>query len=261
MRPTFWMLCTLLALAPLAFGAEEGGRTQWKLSSVSWVQRVPAEAGAPPNAHPVRFSAADLQAFLAPVLTVEDGKELPLFAKEELQDLASALSAALALAQPGEDLILLSTAKRGGGFLETPTGLTARLFMAGLGLNLIVHDTRLPFMDRYLVDKTLPTFAYGSRTKASAAVLRAPETKNRRGDWLAIPLSFAIAPPVAAAPAASPAPAPPAKPAPEPALAPRDAAFYEAQTLRLKALKRLRDEHLLSEAEYTDKREAILKTL
>ena len=41
----------------------------------------------------------------------------------------------------------------------------------------------------------------------------------------------------------------------------RDAAFYEAQTQRLKALKRMRDEGVLSDAEYTAKRDAILKTL
>ena len=41
----------------------------------------------------------------------------------------------------------------------------------------------------------------------------------------------------------------------------RDMAFYEAQAQRLKALKKLREENLLSEAEYQDKRDAILKTL
>jgi hypothetical protein len=58
-------------------------------------------------------------------------------------------------------------------------------------------------------------------------------------------------------PAATPAPVPAAAPAPPV----RDAAFYAAQTERLRALKKLRDEHLITEAEYQAKREAILKTL
>jgi len=56
-------------------------------------------------------------------------------------------------------------------------------------------------------------------------------------------------------------PAPPSATTPEPPPGPRDAAFYEAQTQRLKALKKMRDENLLTEAEYQQKREAILKTL
>jgi hypothetical protein len=49
--------------------------------------------------------------------------------------------------------------------------------------------------------------------------------------------------------------------APEAQAGKRDAAFFEAQTQRLKALKRLREEDLLSELEYQKMREAILKTL
>lgn len=49
--------------------------------------------------------------------------------------------------------------------------------------------------------------------------------------------------------------------APEAPTGPKDATFYAAQSQRLKALKQMRDEGLLSEAEYQQKREAILKTL
>jgi len=254
MRSKSWMLCPLLlALAPVALPAAPGGQTQWKLSKVGWVQRVPAEPGAPANAQPAALSADALLAILGPVRAQVAGEDLPLFAKDELKALAKALSEALALATPGEDLLLLSTFKRGGGLLETPVGLTARLFVGDGGLNLIVHDARLPFMDRYLADGTLPTFAYGSRTLAAPADLQAPGARRQRSDWLALPLTAAPtpAPVVAAVPA----------PRPEPLPAVRDAAFYEAQTQRLKALKRMRDEGVLSDAEYTEKRDAILKTL
>jgi hypothetical protein len=140
-------------------------------------------------------------------------------------------------------------------------------------LNLIVHDARLAVLDRYYADRTLPKFQYGSRQTASSESLQAPGATNLRRDWLALPLATAVAttPATAPAPAAAattPVAAPPTAPAVVPATAPaptpagtRDAAFYEAQAQRLKALKKLREENLLTEAEYQEKREAILKTL
>ncbi|MDP1830443.1 MAG: hypothetical protein Q8K67_00145 [Geothrix sp.] len=254
------MLATLLALAPGVSRAAEPGQTQWKLANFTWVKRVPAEPGAPANAHPATLSEEALVAALGPVLTAEEGQDVPLFAKEELKRLTKALREALALAQPGEDVILLSTFKRGGGFMEMPLGLTARLFVRDGALNLIVHDARLPFMDRYSADRTLPAFAYGSRTAGSGGTIQAPGATGLRGDWLALPLAAAPAPAPAQIPALAQPPAP-ALPAPGAPATLRDAAFYEAQAQRLKALKRLRDENLLSEAEYQEKREAILKTL
>jgi hypothetical protein len=263
MRHAGWMLSTMLLLAPALQGAG-AGQTQWKLGSFTWVKRVPAEPGAPANAHPAALPEAALQAMLAPIQVKDDGKDVPLFGKDDLKDLPKALSEALALVQPGEDLVLVSTNKHGSGlragFLERATGLTARLFVRDGALNLIVHDARLDFLDRYLIDNLQPTFAYGSRKTASAEVLQAPQATRLRADWLAFPLVAAPVPaPAATAPVV--APAAPLKAAPEPAPVARDSAFFEAQTRRLKVLKQLREENLISEAEYQEKREAILKTL
>jgi len=269
MRHRGWLLGTsLAALAPVAILASEPDQTQWRLNNFTWLKLVPAEAGAPANAHPATLSDEALVAALGPVQASVEGQSIPLFAKDELKGLARPLREALALARPGDDLILLSTYKRGGGFMEMAVGLTARLFVADGALNLIVQDARLNFMDRYSADRTLPTFVYGSRTAASGATLAAPQATRRRADWLSFPLTPAPAP--AVAPAATPTPAPavppvaaPPKPAvaPAPAPATKDEAFYEAQAQRLRALKKLRDENLISEAEYQEKREAILKTL
>ncbi len=260
----------LLALTPSAGRAAEPGQTQWKLTNFTWLKRVPAEAGAPANTHPAALAADTLQAMLEPVQATVEGQAIPLFAKDELKALAKPLAEALALAQPGEDLILLSTHKRGGSFMEMAVGLTARLFVRDGALHLIVQDARLGFMDRYAADRTLPAFVYGSRTAASSASLQAPGATQPRADWLALPLLAApalpaapavvAAPRVAAVPALATPPSPKA-PAPEPPAAPRDAAFYEAQTQRLKALKKMRDEGVLTEAEFQAKREAILRTL
>ncbi|HEX7554800.1 MAG TPA: hypothetical protein VF378_14695 [Geothrix sp.] len=235
-------------------------RTQWKLASFTWVTRVPAEPGAAANAHPANLSDAAITAALGPVLATVDGRSVPLFAKDELAGLIKALREAFSLAKPGEDLVLLSSNKRGGMFLEVAQGITARLFVREGALNLIVHDARLAFLDRFYADNTLPKFEYGSRQTASTQNLQAPGAARQRGDWLALSLTAAPAPAAAVtaavAPPATPTPAAPAAPANT-----RDAAFYEAQTQRLKALKKLRGENLLTEAEYQEKREAILKTL
>ena len=272
MRQLRWMPQIMVLL--LSFGvaasirAAAPDRTQWKLSNFTWVTRVPAEPGAPANAHPVSLSDAAIKAALGPVLATVEGQSVALFAKDELARLLTALREAFALTKPGEDLILLSSHKRGGMFMEVAQGITARLFVRAGALNLIVHDARLAFLDRYYAENTLPKFEYGSRKTASTESLEAPGGTNIRKDWLALPLSAAPAPmaaPTAAAPAASATTAAPAAPVPTAAPAPpantRDAAFYEAQTQRLKALKKLHDENLLTEAEYQEKRDAILKTL
>ena len=193
-------LLALLAAVPVASAAEPG-QTQWKLATFTWVKRVPIEPGVPLNAHPAKLTEEAIVASLGPVLVSVDGQAISLFAKDELVGLAKARREALALAQPDEDLILLSSHRRGGRFLDQPQCLTARLFLRDGALNLVVHDARLDFLDRYSGDHTLPTFAYGSRKEPSGISLQSP------------------------------------------------------------GATRLRDENLLSEAEYQDKRDAIVKAL
>ena len=265
MRHTGWQLSLVALLLGLgtatAARAADNTRTQWQLSSFTWVKRVPAEKGAPANTHPAQFTAAQLRAALAPVQVQVENEQVPLFSKDELTGLGKALVEAFALSQPSEDLILLSTSKRGGLFMEEPLALTARLFMQGNTLNLLVHDARLSFMGRYQAENILPKFEYGSRAQASKIALQGG-AKALRADWLSLPLEEAPAEvaPVVTTPAQAPAPAPAPKAA-EAAPAVKDAAFYETQTQRLKALQRMRDEKVLSEAEYQEKREAILKML
>jgi len=253
-------LALLLILLPgLPTRAADRGQTQWKLNTFTWVKRVPAEAGAPANAHPANVSQAALLQALTAVQTQVEGTTTPLFEKKEAAALAKALQEALELARPDEDLILLSTQRRGNQFMDPSLTVTARLFVREGALNLIARDTRLNFMDRYLVDHTVPEFAYGSRKAAARGALQAEGARQLRPDWLALGLTEP-----AVAPAPIPAVTPMVATAPQvavPVAPKRDEAFYEAQATRLKALKRMRDDNLLSEAEYQEKRDAILKTL
>jgi hypothetical protein len=235
----------MVALAPLALSAADAGQTYWSVGSFTWVKRVPAEAGAAPNAHPAPLSEEAIQALLVNVRTTVQGKSITLFARDELRDLLPALSEALALARPGEDLLLVSSSRRGR--IERAEALTARLFVREGALNLIVHDVRLSFMDQWLEMAVQPNFVYGSRTNASSAELSAPLGTRPRPDWLVLPLVQTTIP--AAAPATPQAPSP------------AEEASYEAKAQRLRTLKRLREENLISETEYQARREAILKAL
>jgi hypothetical protein len=64
--------------------------------------------------------------------------------------------------------------------------------------------------------------------------------------------------PTAAVPSAVPAPAAVPVPVPESAPQARDEAYYEQQQVRLRAITRLHDEKLISDAEFNEKRKEIL---
>ncbi len=249
-------------LTTVALTAAGPSRTQWKLGEHTWVKRVPAEAGAPLNEHPAKIDRVALQQRLGEVRFLADGQENPLFHKDELASLAEPLREALSLASPGEDLTLLSTHKRGGSFLSSAYGITARLFVQGGQLQLLVHDARLDFVDRYRGSQVLPEFHFGARSAASGIILKHPTAIVRRNDWLSLSLVGLVAqePGTVAMPPGLPAPMPP-KATPGASTKPRDAAFFAEQEQRLRALKRMREENLISEEEYQQKRRDVLQGL
>ena len=121
--------------------------------------------------------------------------------------------------------------------------------------------------------RSLAALLHGqSIAAAPAAVPPAPAAAPAAAPPAAPPPAAAVAPvaPLPAAPAAAAAPkalraplaAPTAGPAPQAAPArQRDAAFYEEQEQRLRALKRLRDGGLITEDEYQKKRREVLDQL
>ncbi len=237
----------------------------WDLGTYSWVKRVPREKGAPDNAHPVTVTPETLRALLGGLsFPGEEGPEA-LFEDGELRGLLKALTEAFSVAEPGEDLVLLSSSRRGHGFLSPQLGLTARLFVREGNLHFLVRDARLDFMPQARALGSRPAFTYGARAKAGTVKLTAPQGTLVRPDWVAFPLPVAApaapaAPAPAVAPAAAPTPAPAAAPAPAPTPAPaRSEAWYREREEKLRSLKRLRDENLISEAEYQQKRAEILK--
>lgn len=252
----------------------DSGRKSWRVAEFSEVRLVPSEPGAPANNHPVTLSTNVLRDLLNQVrISGGRGAGEPLFAREELDELVDAMTEALMVAGPREDLVFNSSSRRGGGILTMPYAVTARLFVQGDKLSLIVHDSRFDFFGEYRGSNKLPEFVYGSRAAAGPASIDRAGASRRRADWIEIPLALAASPaapvvmpgaPVApAGPGSAAPPAPVATPAP-PAAAPnrpRDAGFFEEQEQRLAALKRLREKGLITEEEYQQKRAEILKTL
>jgi hypothetical protein len=232
-------------------------RTRWDLGQYAWIRLAPREKGASDNHHPAQVDLDTLVRKLGAVRATTPEGEEALFFPAELAGLKTALAEALALAEPGEDLLLVSGHKRGSGFLGSPLAVTARMFVKDRGLNLIVENTRLELMGRYDPATDWPKIEYGSRTRASKAALACPGALARRPDWLVFALDVPEAPAVAApAPAAAPVPA-----AAAPAVLPAGPVAPASAEERLKALKRLREENLITEPEYQAKRAEILKTL
>lgn len=254
-------------------GAVDPAQRRWRIGEFTAIQLAPKETAAPANEHPQKLHPEGLRQQLTLVRTPVKGAVQPLFSKDELDELVEPLAQALSVAGPGDDVLLLSTARRGEGVLGTPRGITARLFVQGGHLNMLVHDARLDFVNDYIGSRIAPQFDFGSRGRAGTARIESSAAANRRADWLALPLAPAAKPQAAAlgAPAAAPIavvqPAPAAvAPAPaavtvSPANRPRDTAFYEEQAQRLKGIKLLRDQGAISEEEYQQKRREILSSL
>ncbi len=259
------------------FGSSKSGQTDkasapsdrrtWRIGEFTAIQRAERESGAAANQQPATVAPETLRQLLAPVRLVAGKGTVPLFHPDELSDLIEPLAEALSVAAPGDDLLLLSTHRRGEGILRTPTGLTARLFVQGDALNLIVNDARRDFVNAYIGSRIPPTFTFGSRTTPGAVALQDPGATLRRADWVVIPLQRAAAAPVLApAPVVvlpPPVPAPAPQAAPAPAAAPRATAPASADEIeqRLVTLKRLRERGLISEEEYQQKRREILQAL
>ena len=157
--------------------------------------------------------------------------------------------------------------------------LEDRRLMAA-GLQLIVGLAHRPFESQYRATGYLIPFEPGRRAEAvdrSVVITGMPPGAGAaRPDWVTLtpvsipaPAATAAATVVAPVPAAAPAAAAPAAAAPAPAAAApaaaaprqRDAAFFEEQEARLRALKRLRDGGLITEEEFQLKRKQVLDQL
>lgn len=242
------------------------GQRSWPIHEFTAIRLVAREAGAPPNEHPATVETEALRQLLAPLRFAVGSNAQPLFASDELGDLLDPLREAFAAAGANDDLLLLSSSRRGGGVFQPPQAVTARLFVQGGQLQVIVNDARYDFYNDYRGTGRPPQFSFGSRGKSGNVALRSSVGTLPRADWVVLPLTAVPAAqplPAAVAPAAPRAPAAlaPAPTTAAPALRPRDPGFADEVEQRLTTLKRLRDRGLISEEEYQQKRREILQAL
>jgi hypothetical protein len=249
----------------------------WAIHEFTRIELVAREPGAEPNQHPATLQPEGLRQQLAQIQVLGGNGPQPLFGSDELGELVLPLTQALERAGPGDDVLLLSSARRAGALFLSPTAVTARLFVQGGQLQFIVRDTRLEFYDTYRGTHVAPRFGFGSRKAAGGASVQSAAATSTRADWLAIPLQGAAPVNAAAVPAVPTTPAAPAAPAVPAAIAPAavapavaappparkalDAAAAEDIERRLEVLKRLRDKGLINEDEYQQKRKEILQLL
>jgi hypothetical protein len=261
----------LAATAPMAATPAAVARQEWKVSGFTWVKLVPREAGSPPNDHPAAFATANLAVQLGAVQFGSAGGDVPLFAQKELAVILEPLRQAFAAAGPDQDVQLLSTYRREGSVLNPATAATVRLFHQGGALQMIVHDARKDFLGEYYATEKKPAFTFGSRTSPGEVQVHCPGAASQRPDWLRFPdaptaasVPPALVAPAAPVPAAAPAPSAPAlavtaaRPVGHPGWDPAD---FERQEQRLNGLKRLREENLITEEEYQEKRKKVLDEL
>lgn len=229
-----------------------------------------AEPGAPASLHPAVVSTEQLRAALSPLRNAAKDEEL--FSEDELKTLVPALAKALATAQPNQDVAFAVTGRHGGfGPLVPRTVTTGRVFRSADGLQLITGMVWAQFEGQFRATGVRIAFEPGRRAAPVDASVRiaAPNGRNVRSDWVSVLVAPPAAAPVPAAmpapvaPAAAPAavaPAAPAAVAPPPQR-PRDAGFFEEQEQRLRTLKRLHDNGLISDEEYRQKRYEVLQQL
>lgn len=233
-------------------------------------QRSGAEKGAP-NQHPVQLSADAVARALSSVQVVLGKDTVALFEQGEVSRLSRAIAGSFSKATPDQDLVFVSTSrhKELGAYGAKLTN-TGRVFYADGALQLVVG---LQLSDALLGLRpgTSPTRSLdpGKRAKSAERVKIVDSGQSGarlvRNDWIAFRLDAtapaASAAPAALAPAAAPAAAPVAQPAAATAVDPAVQRHFSQQESRLVLLKRMRDQGLITEAEYEAKRAEALKNL
>lgn len=206
------------------------------------------------NLHPQSIAPETLGKALAALRAAGSQGTARLLDADAATNLAQGLSKALAKAGPQQDAVFMITSKPGGGLFGAKLGNSGRAFVDDNGLNLIFGEAHVEFVAPYRATRLERPFDFGSRSQVSKVVLNAADMPQPRKDWIVIiPLTAGRS--IGAVQAVGTA----AGDAAKATVVLRDEQFYAAQEVRLKGLKRLRDQNLISEEEFQSKRTEILK--
>jgi len=251
-------------------------------SSIKWGEwdrmklerRTGKDRGAP-NQQPVKVSeAAIVQALSSIQVDIGKGPE-PLFVDAELKTIAPAISAMLTVARPNEDIYFVSTGEHKRGSFKNQLTNVGRLFYVDGKLNVMLGMALKDVNAQHQATGQLdgPTFDFGRRDVATKGFTLAGVSKGdaqiMRNDWIAVAAEgTAIAAGTtpargrtgeAQANAAAAAGGGVATGAAVGGAASADP--VSKQENRFKALQRLKDQGLITDAEFQKKREELLKEL
>ncbi|WP_417069729.1 SHOCT domain-containing protein [Niveibacterium terrae] len=232
-------------------------------------------AQAQPSAHPVQLSADQVATALSGIKIQGFKQTNILFSEDEIRRFAPAIAIGLAKANAYQDLIFVSTGQHSWSGLMAPLlANSGRIFFADGRLNLILGSAHIDFLaDLRQGSRQPPRFDFGSRgtrtPKINILGVEKGEAKIIREDWIAISIANVAAPATVPVTTANPIdrnrispvqqPQPVAQPAPQ--AAPVEDPFYGKQEARLRALKRMRDQGLITDEEFQQKRADVLKNL
>lgn len=235
-----------------------GQQKAWKYGEFSGIRLQARERDAPMNDHPLKPDVTVVERALASVEIVKSNdRVVPLLDAAEARSLAVSLSLALDKASSQEDVLVFSSARRESGMLALPATVVARIFMAQGQLNLIVQEARADLVAKIRSTRLMPELSFGSRSQASGVQLKTSKGQLKRPDWVVLPMTERVEPALQQ-PVATPQVA---QPAVAVSGAGRDAAYFKAQAARLEGLRQLREQSLISEDEYQQKRKAIIDDL
>jgi hypothetical protein len=239
----------------------------------SYVRIEEREPGAAPNRHPFSVSPHALRNLLESVSITVDGKPEPIFNADQLDEISGPLSQALARALPEQDISFATSGlTSSSGLFASRSVTTARVFALDKSIEIVFGLGQRDFENEMRGTGVLIAFEPGQRGQRVDPSLQvsAPQTTRRRADWLGVDLSRleqgarSETPPAAVVgtsignSAAAPAPA---------QVAPRAAAsgnadmIYNNLSERFKALQKLRDAGLITDAEFEAKRKSLLGEL
>lgn len=236
---------------------------------------------APPNDHPATVAAPDIERMLASLRfrytdQETDTAPVPVFNAEQVDILGEALAAGLGRATPSQDVrfSIIGAHRLSPGALVRRNRLTAgRVFFREGKLNVIFGELQSPYRKKNIYGRLEQDFyarEYGSRTAPAEreAILVAGATTRLREDTNGARYDWVVFDPAAVAHASAKAPEPeqslPAQTGRASAPADPGAATAAARgdmEQRLRSLKRLREQGLISEEAYRRKVDEILEEL
>lgn len=258
-RPRFLSLFVLAAALSACAGAgtmRDADRAHVYRSGEDFVRLDPVEPGAPPNAHPIVLSVAQVRDLLTPlkVSHADSIGKASVFTNDELDRLVPPLVSALSRAHTDQDVTFAVTSYRGIlGKLSPKSITTGRLFASGDTINLIFGVMQLRLESEKVEPATVvpPTIAPGTRSRKIDTTAWKLDPiggyfHDRRSDWVVFDRA-------ALGPAA--APVLPTKDGTTP-----DGRAQEVEK-RLEVLDKLRKTGAITEEEYRERRRAILDQL